>query len=167
MTSNIGSQYLLEGLTEGGGAITDKARNQVMAALRQSFRPEFLNRGDETVLFAPLQLEEIGRIVTLMVGDLRKRLADRHLELHLTEAARLFIAKEGYDPVYGARPLKRFLQRELETRLGRELIGGELLDGATIRVDHVEGQGLIVTHENPEIVESPDDHPAEADHASA
>jgi ATP-dependent Clp protease ATP-binding subunit ClpB len=167
MTSNIGSQYLLEGLTEGGGAITDKARNQVMAELRQSFRPEFLNRVDETVLFAPLQLEEIGRIVTLMVGDLRKRLADRHLELHLTEAARLFIAKEGYDPVYGARPLKRFLQRELETRLGRELIRGEILDGASIRVDHVEGQGLIVTHENPETLESPDDNPAEADHASA
>ena len=92
-----------------------------MAELRAHFRPEFLNRVDEIVLFKPLTLEEIEQIVDLQIDDLRKRLADRRIELELTEAARELIAREGYDPVYGARPLRRFIQREVETRIGRAL----------------------------------------------
>ncbi|MDQ3824637.1 MAG: ATP-dependent chaperone ClpB [Actinomycetota bacterium] len=115
MTSNIGSQYLLEGVT-GDGQIKDDARAAVMAELRRHFRPEFLNRVDDVVLFKPLTLPEIERVVDLLVEDLRARLADRRLTLELTEAARRHIAAEGFDPVYGARPLRRYLQHQLETR---------------------------------------------------
>ncbi len=105
MTSNIGSQHLLDGVT-GTGEIKDDARNAVMSELRAHFRPEFLNRVDEIVLFKPLTLGEIERVVDLLVADLRNRLADRRLDLQLTEAARRHIAAEGFDPVYGARPLR-------------------------------------------------------------
>ena len=129
MTSNIGSLYLLDGLTDDG-EIREDARERVMGELRAHFRPEFLNRVDEIVLFKPLTLAEIERIVDLQIADVRARLADRRLGLELTEAARELIARQGYDPVYGARPLRRFIQREVETRIGRALIAGEIRDGA-------------------------------------
>ncbi len=139
MTSNIGSSILTEGVT-GEGEIRKEVRDQVMAELRRHFRPEFLNRVDEIVLFKPLTLEEIEKIVDLLVEDLRKRLKERRIEITLTERARNFIAREGFDPVYGARPLKRFLQRELETRIGRKIIAGEFTDGDHLEVDYRDGE---------------------------
>ncbi len=138
MTSNIGSPHLLEGLTPDGD-ISDAAHDQVMAELRGHFRPEFLNRIDETVLFKPLRLEEIEQIVDLQLIDLRKRLADHNIDVQLTQAARTLVARSGFDPVYGARPLKRYLQRELETRIGRSIIAGDLVDGSALVVDVEEG----------------------------
>ncbi|GIX46990.1 MAG: hypothetical protein KatS3mg131_1201 [Candidatus Tectimicrobiota bacterium] len=151
MTSNIGSPYLLEGVT-AHGEITAQARAAVMQELRRHFRPEFLNRVDEVVLFKPLTLDEIKRIVDLMTADLRKRLADREIKLELSEAAREFIARQGFDPVYGARPLRRYIQRELETRIARALVAGEVHDGATIRVE-VEDDHLAIEVENPQHAE--------------
>ena len=147
MTSNIGSLHLLEGIT--GGEIPDEVRARVMAELRGHFRPEFLNRVDDIVLFKPLTIEEIERIVDLQIADVRRRLAHRRLDLELTEAARELIAREGYDPVYGARPLRRFIQREVETRVGRALLSGEILDGATITLD-ADGDELLVSWRNPD-----------------
>ncbi len=147
MTSNIGSQYLLDGVTSGGD-IKPEAREAVMGELRGHFRPEFLNRVDDIVLFKPLTLAEIETIVELMAGDLRTRLAERQMRLELTEDARRFIAGQGFDPVYGARPLRRFIAREVETRIGRALLTGDILDGATIRVDATDGQ-LVVRWDNP------------------
>jgi len=130
MTSNIGSRYLLEGVQ--GDSIPDSVRESVMAELRKSFRPEFLNRIDETILFKPLTLEEITSIVDLLMADLNKRLADRRLTVQLDRKAKDWVAEKGYDPVFGARPLKRFLQRHLETRLARALIAGEIGEGTDI-----------------------------------
>jgi ATP-dependent Clp protease ATP-binding subunit ClpB len=151
MTSNIGSQYLLEGVVTTGdsaGEITESARNAVLAELRRTFRPEFLNRIDETVLFKPLTLPEIEKIVDLMLDQLRHRLAERGLRLEVTDAARRYIATAGFDPVYGARPLRRYLQREVETRIGRALLSGDVPDGATITIDAVADQ-LTVTWSQP------------------
>jgi ATP-dependent Clp protease ATP-binding subunit ClpB len=148
MTSNIGSQYLLEGVT-AHGEIKEDARGAVMAELRRYFRPEFLNRVDDIVLFKPLTQAEIERIVDLMVHDLRDRLADRRMTLEISEGARAFIAKQGFDPVYGARPLRRFIAREVETRIGRALLAGDVPDGAEIRVD-LDGDELTVTYHNRE-----------------
>jgi ATP-dependent Clp protease ATP-binding subunit ClpB len=144
MTSNIGSPLLIEGLG-ADEQLTQVAREGVMAELRRHFRPEFLNRVDDMVLFKPLTLQEIKEVVALMVGELRARLAIRHIELEISAAAREHIARQGFDPVYGARPLRRYLQRELETRIGRALIGGEIEDGAQIFVD-IEGDLLVVRH---------------------
>ena len=152
MTSNIGSHHLLEGVTDDGDILED-ARDAVMREMRAHFRPEFLNRVDDIVLFKRLTLEEIERIVDLLMEDLRRRLSDRHIALEMTEPARAFVAREGFDPVYGARPLKRFLQRELETRIGRALIGGDILDGASITVGLDEGH-LTVRHRNREADEA-------------
>ncbi|MEM9253432.1 MAG: AAA family ATPase, partial [Planctomycetota bacterium] len=136
MTSNIGSQYLLDdAVTAASGNISDQARNQVMADLRSHFRPEFLNRVDDVVLFSPLTLSEIERIVDLLAADLQARLADRRITLELTDAARRHIAQAGFDPIYGARPLKRYLQHELETRVGRAIIAGEVTEGSTVTID--------------------------------
>jgi ATP-dependent Clp protease ATP-binding subunit ClpB len=151
MTSNIGSMHLLEGVTPTG-EITERARDQVMRDLRSHFRPEFLNRVDDIVLFKPLRLEEIERIVDLQTEDLRRRLTDRGVRLELTEAAREFVARQGYDPVYGARPLKRFLQHELESRIARALVAGEVTDGSLVRVDAKGGQ-LAVEIESPKEAE--------------
>ena len=134
MTSNIGSLYLLDGVTDTG-EIAEDARDRVMDELRTNFRPEFLNRVDEIVLFKPLTLAEIEQIIDLQVEDVRRRLAERRVRLELTEAARGFIARQGYDPVYGARPLRRFIQREVETRIARALIAGEIGDATTVTVD--------------------------------
>jgi ATP-dependent Clp protease ATP-binding subunit ClpB len=110
-----------------------------MAELRTRFRPEFLNRVDDVVLFKPLTRPEIERIIDLLFDDLRARLADRRLQLELTEDARRLIAERAFDPVYGARPLRRFIEREVETRVGRALLGGEAADGSTIFVDVRDG----------------------------
>jgi ATP-dependent Clp protease ATP-binding subunit ClpB len=138
MTSNIGSHYLLEGVT-AQGEILESAREKVMSEMRSHFRPEFLNRVDEIVLFKALRLEEIERIVDLLLGELRARLDDRHITLEVSEPARELIAREGFDPVFGARPLKRFIQREVETRLARALIAGQAREGATVRVGVADG----------------------------
>jgi ATP-dependent Clp protease ATP-binding subunit ClpB len=148
MTSNIGSVYLLDGVT-AQGEIAAEARDRVMDELRGHFRPEFLNRVDEIVLFKPLTLQEIESIVELQIADVRSRLADRRLDLQLSEAGRELIAREGYDPVYGARPLRRFIQREVETRIARALLSGEIGDGEVITVD-AEGNELVVGWERPE-----------------
>jgi ATP-dependent Clp protease ATP-binding subunit ClpB len=145
MTSNIGSHYLLEGVTEQG-EIKEGARREVMAELRRHFRPEFLNRVDDIVLFKALTFNEIKAIIDLLTMDLAGRLKDRHIQLSISDPAREFIAKAAYDPVYGARPLKRYLQHELETRIGRALLAGDIQDGSTILVDVKEG-ALTVTHE--------------------
>ncbi len=138
MTSNIGSAHLIEGVG-ADGQIDEAARDAVMNELRTHFRPEFLNRVDDVLLFKGLTLAEIEQIVDLQTEHLRARLAERSAELELTPAARELVARSGYDPVYGARPLKRFLQRELETRIGRAIVSGELLEGSGIRVDVADG----------------------------
>ncbi len=145
MTSNLGSPHLLEGVTPAG-EITEAARDAVMAELRRSMRPEFLNRIDEVVLFSPLTLFEIEQIVDLLTADLAKRLGEQGIGLELTPAAREFTARAGYDPVYGARPLKRYLQREVETRLGRALVGGDIGPGDRVVID-VEGGSLSIRAE--------------------
>ncbi|MCW2900088.1 MAG: ATPase domain protein [Streptosporangiaceae bacterium] len=147
MTSNIGSEFLLEGVT-ADGEITPDARNRVMADLRSRFRPEFLNRVDETVMFRPLTQAEIEQVVDLMFTELRGRLADRRIALEVSHEARQFIARAGFDPVYGARPLRRFISREVETRVARALLSGEIQDGAVIHIE-VRGGELHVSFENP------------------
>ena len=145
MTSNIGSQYLLEGIRDD--EIPAAVIQQVEQELRQSFRPEFLNRVDDTIIFKPLSRGEIKQIVLLLIEELRQRMAEKHLGLELTDAACDFIAETAYDPVYGARPLKRFIQRQLETRVARTLIAGEVAEGTRIVVDMVAGE-LVVTIQN-------------------
>ena len=134
MTSNVGGHFLIENAT-GTGQIPESARKKVMDELRAQFRPEFLNRVDEIVLFKPLTLKEIKHIVVLQLGLLRTRLAERNMTIELSEAAKEYIAREGYDAIYGARPLKRFLQRQVETVLSRKLLSGEIADGSKITVD--------------------------------
>ncbi|MGZ4461374.1 MAG: ATP-dependent chaperone ClpB [Gaiellaceae bacterium] len=160
MTSNIGSPYLLEGLT-GSGEIPEDVRDRVMAELRGYFRPEFLNRVDDIVLFKPLTLDEIERIVDLQIDEVRRRLVDRRMTLEVSEAARALIAREGYDPVYGARPLRRFIQHEVETRIARTLLSGEIHDGATISLD-ADGDQLLITWRNPAAEAEPTREPIEA-----
>jgi ATP-dependent Clp protease ATP-binding subunit ClpB len=118
-----------------------------MAEMRSHFRPEFLNRLDEIVMVKPLTQPEIERIVDLMFKDLRARLGERQMTLEVTEEAKRFIARQGLDPVYGARPLRRFIAREVETRIGRALLSGDVKPGAVIRVGYTEGE-LTVTYEN-------------------
>ncbi|MFO7983875.1 MAG: ATP-dependent chaperone ClpB [Desulfuromonadales bacterium] len=142
MTSNIGSVHLLEGITDTG-EIGETARGQVMQELKANFRPEFLNRVDDTILFKPLNRKEIEQIVDLLVEEVSRRLADRNMTLVLTDDARRFVAENAFDPVYGARPLKRYLQHHLETRIGRALIGGEVGEGGTITADVRDGQLVI------------------------
>ncbi|MZP30218.1 ATP-dependent chaperone ClpB [Heliobacterium undosum] len=139
MTSNIGSHHLLEGAAEDG-EIRPHAREQVMGSLRAHFRPEFLNRVDDVVLFKPLTLQEITAIIDILIRDLQKRLGQRRISLTLTESAKTHIAREGFDPVYGARPLKRYLQRHVETPVARALIAGSVGDGGRIIVDERDGR---------------------------
>jgi ATP-dependent Clp protease ATP-binding subunit ClpB len=148
MTSNIGSLHLLEGL-DAKGTIREDARERVFGELRLHFRPEFLNRIDETILFKPLTLQEIEQIVDLQMAGLTARLADRRMTLELSDSARELIAREGYDPVYGARPLRRFIQREVETRIGRALLAGDIHDGATITLT-ADDDELVVQWRNPD-----------------
>ena len=133
MTSNIGSSYLLDGI-DADGEISEEARNMVTQELRAHFRPEFLNRIDETIMFKPLTRDNIGGIIDLMMKDLNRRLQERQLSVELTEEAKHFIADNGYDPVYGARPLKRYLQKHVETLAARIILGGDISEGDTIQI---------------------------------
>jgi ATP-dependent Clp protease ATP-binding subunit ClpB len=151
MTSNLGSRFLLDGVS--GDSIPDSVRESVLAELRRAFRPEFLNRIDETILFKPLTLEEITRIVDLLVADLNRRLAEKRVVVTLDETAKEWAAEKGYDPVFGARPLKRFLQRHLETRLARGLVTGELSEGSTVGIG-VAGDELTLKVARPATVEA-------------
>ena len=151
MTSNIGSHRILDYSGDGSGADYAVMRATVLDELRRHFRPEFLNRVDETVVFTALTEVELMEIVDIQLDRLRKRLADRRIELELTDAARRHLVKDGYDPVYGARPLKRTIQRELETPLGRKILGGEILEGMTVRVDYEPDRGELTFSAEPTI----------------
>ena len=142
MTSNIGSSYLLEGIDEKGD-IRPECEKQVMGDLRAHFRPEFLNRLDEIILFKPLTKDNIGHIVDLMLADVNKRLEDKELQIELTDAAKAYIVENGYDPVYGARPLKRYLQKNVETMVARYILGGDVHAGSVMVVDR-DGDGLTI-----------------------
>ena len=143
MTSNIGSQYLLDGINENG-SIKPEAEAMVMQDLRAHFRPEFLNRLDETILFKPLTKDNISHIVDLMVADVNRRLEDRELKVELTDNAKTFVTDHGYDPAYGARPLRRYLQKNVETLAARIILEGNISEGQTIVIDTDEkGEKLI------------------------
>ena len=147
MTSNIGSPYLLDGI-DANGEIRPEAEKQVTEELRAHFRPEFLNRLDEIIMFKPLTRDNITRIIDLMTDDMNRRLADQELHLELTPAAREDIAEKGYDPIYGARPLKRYLQKHVETLAAKEILSGEVHQGDTLVLDVKDGAYVIsVRHE--------------------
>ena len=139
MTSNIGSSYLLDGIDENG-EIKPEAEAQVMAELRAHFRPEFLNRLDETIMFRPLTKDNVYSIISLLVNDINKRLADKELRIELTEAAKQLVVEGGYDPTYGARPLKRYLQKNVETEAAKLILEGNVGSGDTILIDNVDGK---------------------------
>jgi ATP-dependent Clp protease ATP-binding subunit ClpB len=139
MTSNIGSEYLLEGAT-ADGEIKPDARDRVLAELHRHFRPEFLNRIDDVVLFKPLTVHQLERIVDLQFDELRQRLAEQRITVELTEQARTLIAQRGFDPVYGARPLRRYLSHEIETRIGRALLRGDVGPGKVVRIGVAHGE---------------------------
>ena len=145
MTSNIGSSYLLEGIDEKG-EISKPAQDLVMNDLRSHFRPEFLNRLDETILFKPLTKDNIGGIIHLLIAELNERLADKELSLELTPAAEQFIIDNGYDPIYGARPLKRYVQKHVETLTARLILGGNVSQGDTITIDLADGKLMAQNH---------------------
>jgi ATP-dependent Clp protease ATP-binding subunit ClpB len=151
MTSNVGSRFLTEGVV--GSEIPESVRESVLAELRQGFRPEFLNRIDDVILFKPLTIEEITRIVDLLLVDLNKRLEDRRVTIELDDAARDWMAERGYDPVYGARPLKRFMQKQLETRLARAMLSGEVPEQSTVRFKVDEGELQMDVLESAEVVD--------------
>ena len=142
LTSNLGSQYILEGIQDG--RITDEAREKVESLLKTQFRPEFLNRIDEIVFYKPLMKNEIDRIVDLQIADLRRRLKEKQLDVELTDSARSYIVDAGYDPVYGARPLKRFIQSKVETLIARKILSEDLHHGSVLTVDY-DGRDLFVT----------------------
>ena len=142
LTSNLGSQYLLEGIDDRG-EISDEAKVQVDHLLKQSFRPEFLNRLDEIVCYKPLTKENITSIVDLLIAGLNRRLADKQLKVVLTPAAKTYIIDNGYDPLYGARPLRRFLQHTVETLVGRKMIADEVAPGSTLTVDCADGELVV------------------------
>ena len=142
LTSNLGSQYLLEGINDQG-EISDEAKVQVDQLLKRSFRPEFLNRLDEIVCYKPLTKENITAIVDLLIGGLNRRLADKQLRVVLTPAAKTYVIDNGYDPLYGARPLRRFLQHTVETLVGRKMIADEVAPGSTLTVDCVGGELVV------------------------
>ena len=143
LTSNLGSAQILDGINDQG-EISEQARSEVMAMLRQQFRPEFLNRLDEIIFYKPLMKSEIGKIVDLMVAGLQKRLAEQQLSFHLTDRAKTYVIDEGFDPVYGARPLRRFIQQKVETLLARRIIEGGLTPGADLTVDYNEAEQKLV-----------------------
>ena len=139
LTSNLGSQYLLDGI-DADGSITEEARAQVNALLKQSFRPEFLNRLDEIVFYKPLTRDNVGHIVDLMLKSLNERLADRQLTCVLTPAAKDFVIENAYDPLYGARPLRRYLQHTVETLISRAIIAGSVAPGENLTLDVADGE---------------------------
>ena len=142
LTSNLGSDFILEGINENG-QISEEAKNQVEMLLKQSFRPEFLNRLDEIVFYKPLQKEEITKILDLLIKDLEKRLEDKHLKLKLTDEAKKYLIDNGYDQVYGARPLKRFVQKKLETLIARNILSEQIKPNSEIIVDYGNSELII------------------------
>ena len=139
MTSNLGSQYLLDGI-DADGNISPEAEKEVMEDLQGHFRPEFLNRLDEIIMFKPLSKENIGGIIRLLMDDLNKRLSDREIKVALSPEAEHFVVEHGYDPVYGARPLKRYLQKNVETEAAKLILEGNVGSGDTILIDNVDGK---------------------------
>ena len=139
LTSNLGSQYILDGI-DSDGQITDAARSEVDKLLKRSFRPEFLNRLDEIVFYKPLRKEEIFGIIDLQAADLAKRLRDKQLFLEISDEAKQLIVEESFDPSFGARPLKRYIQRNLETLIAREILADKLRQGDTIKVTVKDGK---------------------------
>ena len=142
LTSNLGSNAILEGIN-ADGKISDQAKEQVNALLKQQFRPEFLNRLDEIVFYKPLTRDEIGHIVDLQIADLQRRLTDKQLRVELTPAAKTFIVDSGYDPIYGARPLKRFIQSKVETLIAKKILQADVKPRETLLVDY-DGNQLVV-----------------------
>lgn len=142
MTSNLGSEYLLEGIDEGN-EITDECENLVMNSLRNSFRPEFLNRLDEIILFKPLSKDDIGSIVDLIIKELNERLVDKELKLSLTDAAKTYVIENGYEPTYGARPLRRFIQKNIETLVAKIILKGDIESNSTIEIDAKDNELLV------------------------
>ena len=134
LTSNLGSEYILEGIQENG-EISEEAKNKVEELLKRSFRPEFLNRLDEIVFYKPLKKAEISKILDLLIIDLEKRLEDKHIHLELTDSAKNYLIDNGYDEIYGARPLKRFVQKKLETLIAKKILTQEILPNSTVTVD--------------------------------
>jgi ATP-dependent Clp protease ATP-binding subunit ClpB len=163
MTSNIGSEYLLEG-SSPSGEIKPDVRDLVLDDLRRRFRPEFLNRVDDIVLFKSLTRSEIEDIVGLMFEELRQRVADQGLELLVADEAVRLVAREGFDPVYGARPLRRFIAHEVETKIARALLGTDVREGAMVRVDADDGD-LTVSFLRPDDPDDPDAHRRSGDGA--
>ena len=143
LTSNLGSPAILEGIDEKGN-LSEEAKKEVESLLKTSFRPEFLNRLDETVIFKPLQKGEIEKIVRLFVSSLKDRLAEKRLTLEVTDKACAYLAENGYDPVLGARPLKRYIQQTVETPLAKELLAGKFLPGDTVKIDRTKDGISIV-----------------------
>ena len=142
LTSNLGSQFLLDGIGSDG-EISQEARNQVSELLKRSFRPEFLNRLDEIVFYKPLTRENIHGIVDLLLSGLNKRLEDKQIRVEVTEAAKDFIVAESYDPAFGARPLRRYIQHTIETLIGRKIIAEDLAPGTVLTVD-LDGNTLFI-----------------------
>ena len=139
MTSNLGSQELLEGI-EADGSISTECEDRVMNELKGHFRPEFLNRLDEIIMFKPLTKDNIGHIINLLMDDLNKRLVEKEIKVELTDSAKKFITDNGYDPIYGARPLKRYLQKHVETLAAKLILGDGVRTGDTILIDEKDGQ---------------------------
>ncbi|MCI5928232.1 MAG: AAA family ATPase, partial [Pseudoflavonifractor capillosus] len=146
LTSNLGSQFLLDGI-DADGEISQTARDQVNDLLKHSFRPEFLNRLDEIVFYKPLTKSNITHIIDLLVADLNRRLADKQLTVELTQAAKDFVIDSSYDPIYGARPLRRFVQHTVETLISRKIIADQVSPGDTITVDCQNGELTVDTHQ--------------------
>jgi ATP-dependent Clp protease ATP-binding subunit ClpB len=149
MTSNVGSHRILEYRGAFAGENYERMKAVVLEELRQHFRPEFLNRVDEIVVFHALTEEELKQIVEIQLGRLRRRLEERHIDLELTDAAKDYLVRIGYDPAYGARPLKRTIQKEIETPLGRRLLQGAIHDGDNVVVDR-DGSGRALTFQSRE-----------------
>ena len=143
LTSNLGSPYILDGI-EAGGEISQGARDEVDKLLKSQFRPEFLNRLDEIVYYKPLQKTEILKIVDLMLDELRKRLEDKQVGIKVTDRAKQAVIDQGFDPSYGARPLKRFIQRKIETLAAKKIIAGEVEPGSVINVDY-NGENFVIS----------------------
>jgi ATP-dependent Clp protease ATP-binding subunit ClpC len=154
MTSNVGAEAIKKNTSLGFTATQDAGRDygnmkdKVMAELKKSFRPEFLNRIDETIVFHSLDEEHISRIVTLMAEELRKRLKQQDVDFALTDKAKVFLAKEGYDPTYGARPLRRAIQKHIEDRLSEELLKGNISKGDSLTIDEKDGELVVHNSES-------------------
>jgi ATP-dependent Clp protease ATP-binding subunit ClpB len=155
MTSNIGSQRILQYKGSFIGEIYDRMKDAVLDEMRRHFRPEFLNRVDEVIVFHALSEEHLEQIVEIQLGRLRQRLAERHIQLELTPAARRHLVAVGYDPAYGARPLKRTIQKEIETVIGRMLLQGKIHDGQVVHIDYDAKQGALTFHPADAAVPTP------------